>query len=146
MKLQTGANQVSNALNYNASSKQFSNKLVTRKFTMNPATMKRTSMTDMEEMGYMGSKIDLIGGAEMLEDDNLKAPNLSKESSSGLKLSNDPFTFMAGKNSRKMSSHGSRQRRKMPVFKTGNSSSHNPSSKKSSSLHSGGSNDIFKAL
>jgi hypothetical protein len=41
MKLQTGANQVSANLSYNATSKQFSNKLVTRKFTINPGSAKQ---------------------------------------------------------------------------------------------------------
>ncbi len=71
MKLQTGANQVSNQLNY-SSSKQFSNKLVTRKFTMNPSSMKRMSMGEFGDE-YVGGRrdsirnLDLIGGVDMLE-------------------------------------------------------------------------------
>jgi hypothetical protein len=41
MKLQTGANQMQASLSYNATSKQLSNKLVTRKFTINAASIKQ---------------------------------------------------------------------------------------------------------
>jgi hypothetical protein len=82
MKLQTGANQVSNALSYQ-SSKQFSGKLVTRKFTMNPSSMKRMSMGDFGEL-------DMIGGADMLEDDpGSSKAKTSKNSSTLLKKPNE---------------------------------------------------------
>ena len=104
MKLQTGANQVSNALSYNSSSKQFSNKLVTRKFTMNPSTMKRTSMGEMgDDFGFIGrresmAKLDMIGGAEMLEDDPVPKKQSGKNSGGLSKGSNDPFAMMMNAN------------------------------------------------
>ena len=75
MKLQTGANQVSASLSYNATSKQFSNKLVTRKFTINPASVKRTSMMGSDEdftsalisRKPSSAQLDLGGGMEMLD-------------------------------------------------------------------------------
>lgn len=76
MKLQTGANQVSANLSYNATSKQFSNKLVTRKFTINPTSGKQTSMMMGSDEDFTSAlisrkasiaQLDMGGGMEMLD-------------------------------------------------------------------------------
>lgn len=46
MKLQTGANQVSGTLSIQNSTRQFSNKLMTRKFTMAPGAKNSRGMGD----------------------------------------------------------------------------------------------------
>jgi hypothetical protein len=73
MKLQTGANQVAASLSYNATSKQFSNKLVTRKFTINPSSVKQTMGSDEDFTSALISRkasiaqLDMGGGMEMLD-------------------------------------------------------------------------------
>ncbi len=63
-------------------SKQFSNKLVTRKFTINPGSIKRSSMMGSDEdftaAMKSGMQMDMGGGMDMLESAGFNQSGLSE--------------------------------------------------------------------
>lgn len=99
MKLQSGASQVSGALSYQKSSRQFSGKLVTRKFTMKRAGASNVGDGDDYQFLVRGTSmagIDMSGGNDMLElKSKAKSAKLKVSAhASGMGASMDPFAAL----------------------------------------------------